>query len=231
MTRKNSDFYNSLYLTDNLDTKSTVYKTDSTLKWPIKNNSIDLIITSPPYVTSYEYADLHQLSLLWFGSDPKQFKRWHKKFSGEFVDFRREFIGTSSKYKKHGDFNSTIATEIVNSLLALDRPLAEDVANYFIDMRKVFNRMYTGLKPGGIASVIVGNTTLKGVKIKNAEVAAQQMLAAGFEKVEFIKRELSSKMITPWRDSNSGKFTGLDNPNKFRVYEYEYVVVMRKPVL
>ena len=26
---------------------------------------IDLLITSPPYVTSYEYADLHQLSSLW----------------------------------------------------------------------------------------------------------------------------------------------------------------------
>lgn len=26
---------------------------------------VDLIITSPPYVTSYEYADLHQLSSLW----------------------------------------------------------------------------------------------------------------------------------------------------------------------
>lgn len=26
---------------------------------------IDLIVTSPPYVTSYEYADLHQLSSLW----------------------------------------------------------------------------------------------------------------------------------------------------------------------
>ena len=25
----------------------------------------DLIVTSPPYVTSYEYADLHQLSTLW----------------------------------------------------------------------------------------------------------------------------------------------------------------------
>src|SRR3546814_11916196 len=29
--------------------------------------SLDLIVTSPPYVTSYEYADLHQLSSLWLG--------------------------------------------------------------------------------------------------------------------------------------------------------------------
>ena len=30
-------------------------------------NYVDLIITSPPYVTSYEYANLHQLSTLWLG--------------------------------------------------------------------------------------------------------------------------------------------------------------------
>src|SRR3546814_2795874 len=31
--------------------------------------SLDLIVTSPPYVTSYEYADLHQLSSLWLRSE------------------------------------------------------------------------------------------------------------------------------------------------------------------
>ncbi len=229
MTRKNTQFYETLLGTDNLDTSSKVYKIDSTKKWPVKDGTIDLIITSPPYVTSYEYADLHQLSLLWFGSDPKQFKRWHNRFSKEFIDFRREFIGTSSKPKKYGNLESETGTRIISELFQIDRPLAEDVANYFIDMRKVFHRMYKGLKPGGIASVIIGNTTLKGVKIINAEVAAEQMFAAGFKQVEFIKRELSSKMITPWRDSITGKFTGLDNPDKHRIYDYEYVLIMRKP--
>jgi DNA modification methylase len=230
MTKKNTQFYETLLKSKNLKTSSQVYKTDSTKKWPVKNGTIDLIITSPPYVTSYEYADLHQLSLLWFGSDPKQFKRWHNRFNKEFIDFRREFIGTSSKPKKQGNFESETGSNIFNELIQINKPLAEDVANYFIDMKKVFNRMYLGLKPGGVASVIIGNTTLKGVKINNAEVAAEQMLSAGFKRVEFIKRELSSKMITPWRDSNTGKFTGLDNPDKHRIYDFEYVLVMRKPI-
>ena len=37
-----------------------------------------------------------------------------------------------------------------------------------------------------------------------------------------------NKMITPYRDLESGKFTGKDNPSKIRAYEYEYVVVMEK---
>jgi hypothetical protein len=70
---------------------------------------------------------------------------------------------------------------------------------------------------------------LQGVNITNAEVAAEQMIAAGFRRVDFIKREVSSKMITPWRDSKSGKFTGLNNPAKRRIYEHEYVLVMQRP--
>ena len=58
-----------------IDIPAKMYRRDSTKKLPIESESIDLIITSPPYVTSYEYADLHQLSLLWFGDDPKHFKK------------------------------------------------------------------------------------------------------------------------------------------------------------
>ena len=34
---------------------------------PWREGSVDLVVTSPPYVTSYEYANLHQLTSLWLG--------------------------------------------------------------------------------------------------------------------------------------------------------------------
>lgn len=88
--------------------------------------------------------------------------------------------------------------------------------------------MYRILKTGGKACIIIGNTSLRGVEILNAQVAAEQMQAAGFQKPIFIKREIPNKMITPWRDLESGKFTGKDNPSKTRAYEHEYVVVMER---
>jgi DNA modification methylase len=227
MIKKNEKFYFELAKSGNLDVSAKMYRRDSTKKFPIKSETIDLIITSPPYVTSYEYADLHQLTLLWFGDDPRHFKKWHR-FSNEFVDFRRNFIGTSSKREQNGHFNSDIGEKIVSDLAEVERPLAVDVANYFLDMKKAFAEMYRVLKIGGKACVIIGNTSLRGVEILNAQVAAQQMQAAGFRKPEFIKREISNKMITPYRDLESGKFTSKSNPSKIRAYEYEYVVVMEK---
>jgi len=227
MIKKNEQFYSALARSGFINTSAKMYRRDSTKKLPIEPETIDLIVTSPPYVTSYEYADLHQLSLLWFGDDPRHFKKWHH-FSNEFIDFRRNFIGTSSKEEKSGDFNSAIAKQIVGDLAQIERPLAIDVANYFLDMKKVFSEMYRILKTGGKACVIIGNTSLRGVEILNAQVAAEQMKATGFQKPIFIKREIPNKMITPWRDLESGKFTGKNNPSKTRAYEFEYVVVMEK---
>jgi DNA modification methylase len=227
MIKKNERFYSKLAESKYIDVPAKMYRRDSTRTWPIGPGSVDLIITSPPYVTSYEYADLHQLTLLWFGDDPKQFKKWHR-FSNEFIDFRRNFIGTSSKAEKTGNFNSAIGKQIVDNLMQIDRPLAIDVANYFLDMKKVFAETHRILKKGGKACIIIGNTSLRGVEIFNAQVAAEQMQTTGFSKVDFIKREIPNKMITPWRDIESGKFTGMSNPSKTRAYEYEYVVVMEK---
>src|SRR3989338_5985114 len=227
MIRKNEDFYSELKNTKRIEVPATMYRRDSTQPLPLKNSSIDLIITSPPYVTSYEYADLHQLSLLWFGDDPSHFKKWHK-FSNEFNDFRKQFIGTTYKNTRQGFFESTIADNIITALEIVDRPLATDVANYFSDMRKVFAEMYRILKSGGKACVIVGNTNMRGVDILNAEVAVEQMAHLGFKKVTFVKREISNKLITSWRDKETGKFTSLDNPAKKSVYGCEYVIVMRK---
>jgi DNA modification methylase len=227
MIRKNEEFYAELKESKHLSVPAQMYRRDSTQTLPLKNNSIDMVITSPPYVTSYEYADLHQLSLLWFGDDPRHFKKWHK-FSNEFNDFRKQFIGTSYKNARDKFFKSTIAEKIVTSLEKVDRPLATDVSNYFSDMRKVFAEMHRILKTGGKACVIVGNTNMHGIEILNAEIAVEQMANLGFKKVAFIKREILNKLITSWRDKNTGKFTNLDNPAKKRLYGYEYVIIMEK---
>jgi len=73
MIRKNELFYTELAAKGRLKVPATMYRRDSTKTFPMESESVDLIVTSPPYVTSYEYADLHQLTLLWFGDDPKHF--------------------------------------------------------------------------------------------------------------------------------------------------------------
>lgn len=227
MQKKNDSFYKKLKETNRLNVSTQFYRKDATKRLPIADGSVDLVVTSPPYVTSYEYADLHQLPLLWFGSDPKNFKHWNR-LSSDFNVFKKDFVGTRLKQGESDDFHSEIATNIVCELRYTNRSLAVDVANYFADMYKAFREIHRILKKSRKACIIIGNTTLHSVEILNAEVAAEQMASIGFKKVQFIKRELPNKAITPWRDGVTGKFTSKDNKNKKMAYQYEYLVVMEK---
>ncbi|BDH62878.1 DNA methyltransferase C1 [Lysinibacillus sp. PLM2] len=55
---------------ENLEYKPSIVQTDNT-KLPIENESIDAIITHPPYIGSIPYAEYGTLSLGWLGHDSK----------------------------------------------------------------------------------------------------------------------------------------------------------------
>jgi len=227
MMSKNKEFYELLKSKGNLNTSAKMKLSDSTKRFPLQDNSVDLIVTSPPYVTSYEYADLHQLILLWLGDDPQRYPRWYK-YTQEYQAFREKFIGTKVADNKDSKFLSFIAHKIV-SQLPNNRKYAKSVARYFSDMQKALSEMYRVLKHGKKICVIIGNTTLAGTYIRNAEVAAEQMENQGFILKDVIKREVSNKMITPWRDKVNGRFTNLKSSQKMRVYEHEYILIAEKP--
>ena len=227
MERKNKLLYEELEKAKILSRRSKLYLRDS-LEAKIENNSIDLILTSPPYVVSYEYADLHQLSLLWLAE--KRYKKWDK-YTKDFNVFKSNFIGSSLARIPGGRlvFNSSIADEIHQRLQAIHPSLARGVGVYFHKMNKVFGKMHKTLKSGGKACIIIGNTKLRGVPVLNAEVALQQMLNIGFKRDGLIKRNaMTNKMITPFRDRKSGKFTSVTHPDKVITYHEEYILKLQK---
>lgn len=228
MFERNSQFYNLLKENSflNLDCKMKIANTAK--KIPIKSASVDFIITSPPYVTSYEYADLHQLSLLWFGSDEKYFKSWGKLVN-DFNGFKKQFIGTSFvKDIDSKSLNSKTAENIIENLKIKDRGEAQNVAGYYSDINKSFKEIFRILKTNAKTCVIIGNTNLKNVEILNAEVCLEQLENIGFKKIEIIKREIGTKIITSWRNPQTGRFSTSSIKNSKKVYQYEYLLVVQK---
>ena len=178
--------------------------------------SVDMIITSPPYVTSYEYADLHQLSSLWLG------------YADDYRDLR---IGTIGSLHHDYDFsnkrkglNST-GLEIVTLLLDQYKSKARSVAKYFLDMQTVAQKAYSILNSNGVALFVIGNTEYKEVRINNAQHLAEALFAAGFSSVHAAKRKISNKILTPYRDKR-GKFT--TNVAGRKVYSEEFIIIGRK---
>jgi DNA modification methylase len=215
MLRGNARFFELLSEKGYLKVSSKVICADAR-KIPTKDNSVSLIVTSPPYVTSYEYADLHQLTALWL------------EYTKDLSDFRKRFIGTSYHNKKDLVLNSVLAEKIRGELLKKDKKTAEEVSTYFSEMNQVFIEMKRILKKCGKTCIVIGNTSLKGVEILNAEVFAEQLQNLGLKIVDIIKREIPSKNLPSVRDEKTGKFASITNKNKISVYPTEYILIMEK---
>lgn len=177
---------------------------------------IDMLITSPPYVTSYEYADLHQLSSLWLG------------YAKDYRDLRNGSIGSA----QHDlDFNreikrlNTFGTQIVFGLFDQDKAIARAAANYFLDMQAVATRCHKLLRKNGLALFVIGNTEYKGIRIDNAGHLAESLLRGGFSSVRAAKRKMSGKILTPYR-SATGKFSSSGDGR--HVYGEEFVLIAAK---
>lgn len=180
------------------------------------SKKLDMIITSPPYVTSYEYADLHQLSTLWLD------------YTSDYRDFRKGTIGSDfcheSIESEIKNLNSSGA-EIVDKMKVVDKAKAKSVAKYYLDMQKVAQKTYNILNKEGYALFVIGNTEYKSVRIDNALHLSQSLLDAGFSELQITKRKISNKILTPYRDVN-GKFSSDSSGRK--IYSEEFIIIGKK---
>jgi DNA modification methylase len=215
MTAQNLDYYNRLEKSQNQKIKCKVKKADAR-KTGLRKNSIDLIITSPPYAISYEYADIHQLSLLWFN------------FTNNIAETRKEYIGTSFKKMdiEKENIPSAVGLKTVIDLEKYDKGLAKQIANYIVDLNLSFREMKRVLKHGKSACIIIGDTEYRGVRIRNTEISTELLNNMGFRIKKVIKRRISSKNFTPYRDPN-GKFSNDKNGKMRKIYKYEYIVIAK----
>lgn len=228
MVKGNNEYYNLLQSNGNLNVWSRPHKGDAR-RFPSTASFIDLIVTSPPYVTSYEYADLHQLSTLWFANlDCDRIFRRDFANIDNLSEFRKSFIGTASRQVENPNLNSSIANDIITKLESKHKKTAKEVATYFSEMNEVWQEMYRILKPNGYACIVIGNTKFHNVDILNAEVFLEQFLNLGFEFETLIKREIPSKNLPSVRDKKTGRFAKITHDNKTFAYPTEYILVVRK---
>ena len=217
MMKKNEEFHSVLTRNNALRTPCTIKLADAR-NTRIRTGSINTIITSPPYVTSYEYADIHQLTGYWF------------EYITDITEFRKNFIGTF--YSQNQNLvveHSPTAQNIINQLKEKDLKMSREVSNYFRDMFLVAQEMFRILVDGGRVCLVIGNTELRKINIQSAEVFTEMLYAIGFEIEEVIKRSIPNKLIPSIRDNESGRFTKLDSKTSKLVYPNEYIIIAQKP--
>ena len=213
MQEGNNAFYDVVpsRVRDNLDDYLSINSTDAK-RQPVPPDSVDLIVSSSPYVTSYEYADLHQLSTIWLD------------LAEDLTEYKKRFIGTSYKKYENKKLRSRLGLNIVDKMRGINQKMAKEIEAFFIDMEEVFDESFRILKSRGRCCYVIGDTKLKGVGVLNAEVFAESLQHSGFKLDRIIKREIPSKILPQKRDERTGRFASNDNANS-EAYPVEYIVI------
>ena len=179
------------------------------------NRKVDLVITSPPYVTSYEYADLHQLSSLWLG------------FAEDYRDLRKGSIGSTYLSQEVDmdvlSLNKTgrvIVTGLKEAKVGMAKTKA--IARYYSEMEQVVKKSTRMINSNGMALFVIGNSELKGVKLLNSNHLIESMYQSGFVDIKIAKRKIEKCLCIPYRDKK-GKFT-TQKSSKNEIYHEEYII-------
>ena len=153
----------------------------------VENNSIDLVITSPPYLNSRDYTDTYMLELKTLGLTDTY----------EEVRNLREKTLRSHVQIKWQD-NESINNKTLESTLKLLKDCSEDqemwnssildmVRLYFVDMQKIFHVIYKKVKLGGRIYFNVSNSAYFNVMINTLEICAEIAESEGFKVIEIRK--------------------------------------------
>lgn len=177
---------------------------------PVRPTSIDLIVTSPPYVNAIDYVRAHKFSLIWLGYKPESLSRKRRQYIGAEVD-------------RHSAISSPIAKTAIQAIAGTDQRRAKIVATYFTEMRICLKEMLRVLRPAKAAIIVVGASTIRGVKVKTALALAEIAEDLGFKVVGVQPRPIDrDRRLMPI--SRDGNGQGIEA----RIHE-EHIIGLLKP--
>ena len=126
---------------------------------PLKNSSVDVVITSPPYLNAIDYLRGHKLSLIWM-----------KHSISEIRTIRATNVGTEVGTKRaKGDESTDRITRMMCPLDAVSSRHAGMLRQYVHDMRAVLSEIDRVLRTGGKAVLVVGNCNIRQTFVENSK--------------------------------------------------------------
>jgi hypothetical protein len=143
-------------------TKGRVYLGEADARnLPAKSGSIDFVITSPPYLNAIDYLRGHRMSLVWMGYTLRDLRH-----------LRSRSVGTETGYKE-------IPSQLLSAKRAIGRvtampPRMQRIVNkYIVDMSAIMAEIKRVLRPLGQAIIVIGNSTVRGVFLRNSDMIVE----------------------------------------------------------
>lgn len=150
---------------------------------PALKGSVDLVVTSPPYLNAIDYMRGHRMSLVWLGYRVD-----------ELTHVRSTSVGAERAPDLSSD--SAIAAPRHQRLSGQQRGMLH---RYLIDTNELMREIGAVLSPRGEAVVVAGDSTLSGTYIRNSRIIQAAAERHGLALIDRRSRPLpsSSRYLPP----------------------------------
>lgn len=197
----------------NPQTSVQVIEGDTRKAVPLPNACVDLIVTSPPYgdsQTTVAYGQFSRLMLQWLGIEDELAKSIDRRALG------------GQKRTPNLDYSSPTLERALEQIALQHPKRATQVKQFYDDFAECFPEMTRVAKPGCWACFVVGNRTVKNIRIPTDQILIE--IASGFRwryETTYHRRIPNKRM--PLKNSPSNKPGELS-----ATMTEEHIVVLRK---
>jgi hypothetical protein len=147
---------------------------------PLENNSVDLVLTSPPYLNAIDYIRCSKFSLVWMGYSVVQLRQLRAGSVG--TEASEDYLLDDPEIRK-----------IVNALRLTPRLGSRHqriLHRYIDDMRHAIGEAGRVLSRSGTAVYVVGENTLRSTYIRTSAIVSELAELAGLTMKERHTRAL-----------------------------------------
>ena len=169
-----------------INNKNRLYNEDSRvgIEKEIEDNSIDLVITSPPYLNSRDYTDTYMLELKTLG-----FTKTHDEIRALREKTLRSHV--QIKWKDKSCVNNQLLHDTLKELEDAaqrtelwNESILDMIRLYFVDMQNIFQVLYKKMKVKGRIYFNVSNSAYFNILINTLEICASIAESEGFKVLE-----------------------------------------------
>jgi len=167
---------------------------------PLPDESVDVVITSPPYLNAIDYLRGHKFSLVWMGYNV-----------GELRTVRAENIGTEAARAANPRHEVPArALRAMGGVMKLPHRHQAMFARYALDMDAALREIRRVLVRGGRALLVVGDCSIRGVFIRNSRALAELAERHGLRVTSVSRRRLppNRRYLPPPSADSSGDQLG-----------------------
>ena len=179
----------------------------------LEENSIDYVLTSPPYFDAIDYPRAHKFSEWWLWPNKEHVK------NDKYIGLK---AGGEEKGNPYCESINELIPYNVSAILPLQNisgPMFRKLCLYISDMNEVISGLNKIMKERAVLNLVIANNVVRNVKVPVVNIIKELLQKNEFENIESIERKIQeNRRRYPYGIKG---FSGLMN--------VEYIINCRKP--